>query len=201
MAPRGPRRRPRTAPDPSRSITSITKPLGISPGALCNHIPHLREPRSAAVPADSKRHRSRPTPARSTTLPILRTPAGVEEDITLALSYGKDETPPLDAIEPLAAALTIQLTSLRTARHDLTVPPHLKTPLIPVALTLGHDEIQHEQCSIPVDQPDGRGRTFPMDRSIGHRARPTLHRRPGRHARAYGSHRGRHHAKRQLAAG
>ncbi|MGW3660959.1 hypothetical protein ACWD6R_37335, partial [Streptomyces sp. NPDC005151] len=30
-----------------------------------------------------------------------------------------------------------------------------------------------EQCSIPVDQPAGRRRTFPMDRSIGHRARPT----------------------------
>jgi hypothetical protein len=47
---------------------------------------------------------------------------------------------------------------------------------------------------------DGRGRTFPMDRSMGHRARPTLLRRSGRHARAYGSQRGRQPAKRQLAA-
>lgn len=37
-----------------------------------------------------------------------------------------------------------------------------------------------EQCSIPVDLPDGRGRTFPMDRSIGHRARPTSARRSER---------------------
>ncbi len=52
------------------------------------------------------------------------------------------------------------------------------------------------EVRMSVDQPDGRRRTFPMDRSTGHRARPTLHRRSGRHARAYGSHRGRHHAKR-----
>jgi hypothetical protein len=49
--------------------------------------------------------------------------------------------------------------------------------------------------------PDGRRRTFPMDRSIGHRVRPTLPRRSGRHARAYGSHRGRQHAKWQFVVG
>ncbi|MGW3655684.1 hypothetical protein ACWD6R_08230, partial [Streptomyces sp. NPDC005151] len=37
----------------------------------------------------------------------------------------------------------------------------------------GCDGAYLEQCSIPVDQPAGRRRTFPMDRSIGHRARPT----------------------------
>jgi DNA invertase Pin-like site-specific DNA recombinase len=37
-------------PDPDRSITSIAKLLGVSPGTLYNHIPDLREPRVGAVP-------------------------------------------------------------------------------------------------------------------------------------------------------
>ncbi|MFC4607077.1 recombinase family protein [Streptomyces maoxianensis] len=37
-------------PDPGRSITSIAKLLGISPGTLYNHIPDLRELRAGAVP-------------------------------------------------------------------------------------------------------------------------------------------------------
>ncbi|WP_326594834.1 hypothetical protein [Streptomyces sp. NBC_01803] len=43
-----------------------------------------------------------------------------------------------------------------------------------------------EQCSGPVDQS---GRTCLPGRSIGHRARPTLLRRPGRHVRAQRSER------------
>ncbi|MFF1278250.1 recombinase family protein [Streptomyces marokkonensis] len=35
---------------PSRSITSIAMLLGVSPGALYNHIPDLRELRAGAVP-------------------------------------------------------------------------------------------------------------------------------------------------------
>ncbi|MDT9698705.1 DUF6177 family protein [Streptomyces sp. P17] len=79
------------------------------------------------------------------TMRVLRTPAGVEENITLALGYGKGEAPPLAAIEELAAELDIQhglvtlLTTLRTARRDLTVPPRLEHPPIPVTFTLGHD--------------------------------------------------------------
>ncbi|AVH94907.1 hypothetical protein C5L38_07390 [Streptomyces sp. WAC00288] len=38
-----------------------------------------------------------------------------------------------------------------------------------------------------------------MDRSIGHRARPTSPRRSGRHAHACGSQRGQHHAKQRFA--
>jgi hypothetical protein len=38
-------------PNPGRSITSITKLLGVSPGTLCNHIPDLRELRAADRPA------------------------------------------------------------------------------------------------------------------------------------------------------
>ncbi|WP_328768181.1 DUF6177 family protein [Streptomyces sp. NBC_00286] len=89
-------------------------------------------------------HPDRPALA---TLRITRTPAGVEEDITLTLGYGKDETAPLDAIAPLAETLTAQhglttmLTSLRTARRDLTVPPHFETPPIPVSFTLGSDAV------------------------------------------------------------
>jgi DNA invertase Pin-like site-specific DNA recombinase len=37
-------------PDPGRSITSIAKLLGVSPGILYNHIPDLRELRAGAVP-------------------------------------------------------------------------------------------------------------------------------------------------------
>lgn len=37
-------------PDPGRSITSIAKLLGVSPGALYNHLPDLRELRAGAVP-------------------------------------------------------------------------------------------------------------------------------------------------------
>ncbi|MEU9471710.1 recombinase family protein [Streptomyces avermitilis] len=37
-------------PDPGRSITSIAKLLGVSPGTLYNHIPDLRELRAGGVP-------------------------------------------------------------------------------------------------------------------------------------------------------
>ena len=37
-------------PDPGRSITSIAKLLGVSPGTLYNHIPDLRELRVGTVP-------------------------------------------------------------------------------------------------------------------------------------------------------
>jgi hypothetical protein len=77
---------------------------------------------------------------------VLRTPAGVEEDITLALGYGSDEAPPLDAIEELATVLDTEhglvtlLTTVRAARRDLTVPPSLEAPPVPVSFTLGSAE-------------------------------------------------------------
>ncbi|MFI9779198.1 hypothetical protein ACIHCV_31600 [Streptomyces sp. NPDC051956] len=37
-------------PDPGRSINSITKGLGVSPGTVYDHIPDLREVRAGAVP-------------------------------------------------------------------------------------------------------------------------------------------------------
>ncbi|MEU4462252.1 DUF6177 family protein [Streptomyces sp. NPDC024017] len=79
---------------------------------------------------------------------MLRTPSGVEEDVTLAFGYGRDEAPPLDVIEELATALDTDrrlvtlLTTIRAARHDLTVPPSLEAPPFPVAFTLGSDEAE-----------------------------------------------------------
>lgn len=73
---------------------------------------------------------------------VLRTPAGVEEDITLAFGYSGDETLPLDTVEELATALDAEhrlvtlLTALRAARRDLTVPPSSEAPPIPVTFTL-----------------------------------------------------------------
>ncbi|MFI9806666.1 DUF6177 family protein [Streptomyces sp. NPDC052301] len=85
----------------------------------------------------------RPERPALATVRVLRTPAGVEEDVTLALGYGRDEEPPLAAIEALASALDAEhglvtlLTSLRAARRDLAVPPHIEAPPAPVAVTLG----------------------------------------------------------------
>ncbi|MEV0093669.1 DUF6177 family protein [Streptomyces sp. NPDC050738] len=81
------------------------------------------------------------------TLRITRTTTGIEEDATLALGYTADETPPLEAIEPLANTLvtrfglTSMLAQLRTARRDLTTPPHLEAPPIPVSFTLGPQSV------------------------------------------------------------
>lgn len=75
-------------------------------------------------------HPDRPALA---TVRVLRTTAGIEEDLTLALGYG-GETPPLQAIEALAAELDAKhglvtlFTSLRAARRDLTVPAQLEPP-------------------------------------------------------------------------
>lgn len=77
---------------------------------------------------------------------VLRTTAGIEEAITLALGYGGNEPPPLRAVESLAAELDAEhglvtlLTALRTTRRDLTIPARLEPPPIRVTLTLGHHE-------------------------------------------------------------
>ncbi|WP_327356405.1 DUF6177 family protein [Streptomyces sp. NBC_01304] len=90
-------------------------------------------------------HPDRPALA---TLTVRRTSAGVEEEITLALGYGPDEELPLDALEPLAATLAAEhglitlLTNLRKARRDLTTPPHLEAPPLPLAFTIGADQVE-----------------------------------------------------------
>ncbi|MEU2909111.1 DUF6177 family protein [Streptomyces massasporeus] len=118
-------------------------------------------------------HPDRPALA---TLHVLRTPAGVEEDITLALGYGRDETPPLDAIEELATALDAEhglvtlLTSLRAARRDLTIPPFLEAPPVPVAFTLGGDEADAVGRTRAGHPPLG-----PTPTRVGLEGKPALH--------------------------
>ncbi|MDT3724584.1 DUF6177 family protein [Streptomyces sp. DSM 41972] len=81
-------------------------------------------------------------------LRVTRTTAGIEQDVTLHLGYGADEEPPLEAIAPLAEALvtghglTTMLTSLRRASRDLTTPPVLQAPPVPVAFTLGARDVR-----------------------------------------------------------
>ncbi|MET9388935.1 DUF6177 family protein [Streptomyces sp. NPDC006624] len=110
------------------------------------------------------------------TLRAFRTTAGVEEDITLALGYGKNDSPPLQAIEALAAELDAEhglvtlLTALRAARRDLTVPARLEPPAIPVTFTLGHDEARRVP-SLRAAQPHGG----PAPTRLGPPTRPALH--------------------------
>ncbi|MGH4029278.1 DUF6177 family protein [Actinomycetota bacterium Odt1-20B] len=86
-------------------------------------------------------------PAQAT-LQVTRTTAGVEEHITLTLGYGEDETPPLAMIENLATTLAAEhnllsmLTSLRTARRDLTTLPVFEAPPIPHSFTLGPEAVR-----------------------------------------------------------
>lgn len=81
-------------------------------------------------------------------LRVTRTKSGVAEEAALTLGYTADEPPPLDALETLAEALAAEpglsavLTTLRRARHDLTVPARLEGPPIPVSLTLGPTDVQ-----------------------------------------------------------
>ncbi|MFF6997324.1 DUF6177 family protein [Streptomyces sp. NPDC008313] len=85
-------------------------------------------------------HPDRPAIA---TLRTTRTTVGVAEDVTFTLGYGRGEDVPLEAISSLAAALVdkhnlaTMLTTLRAARADLTQPPHLEGPPVPVSFTLG----------------------------------------------------------------
>ena len=97
--------------------------------------------------------------------------AGVEEDITLALGYGTNETPPLQAIEALATELDAEHglvtlpTALRAARRDLTVPAQLEPPPTPVTFTLGHTEARRT----------GRPPLVPAPTLLGARSTPAHH--------------------------
>ncbi|MFE3186131.1 DUF6177 family protein [Streptomyces violascens] len=81
-------------------------------------------------------------------LRVSRVERGVAADATLTLGYGADEAPPLEAIEPLAAALaashglTHMLVTLRRGRRDLAVPAHFEAPPIPVSYTLGAEGVR-----------------------------------------------------------
>ncbi|MFC9510096.1 DUF6177 family protein [Streptomyces sp. NPDC057002] len=118
-------------------------------------------------------HPDRPALA---TVRVQRTPAGVEEDITLALGYGRAEAPPLNTIEELATALDAQhrlvtlLMSLRAARRDLTVPPSFEAPPIPVAFTLGGGEAEIIGQARATHPPGG-----PLPERLGPGSDPALH--------------------------
>ncbi|MFF5572568.1 DUF6177 family protein [Streptomyces luteogriseus] len=118
-------------------------------------------------------HPDRPALA---TVRVLRTPAGVEEDITLALGYSGDEAPPLDAIEELATALDTEhglvtlLTTVRAARRDLTVPPSPEAPPVPVAFTLASAEAEAIGQARAGHPPLGL-----MPTRLGLASRPALH--------------------------
>ncbi|GAA0924513.1 DUF6177 family protein [Streptomyces thermoalcalitolerans] len=82
------------------------------------------------------------------TLRVSRTTAGIAQEITLTLGYKSTEDVPLDALEPLATTLVEEhelatmLTTLRAARADLTLPPCLEAPPIPVSFTLGARDVR-----------------------------------------------------------
>ncbi|MFD6974103.1 DUF6177 family protein [Streptomyces sp. NPDC059979] len=107
------------------------------------------------------------------TVRISRTKAGVEEHVTLALGYGADEEPPLEALQRTAEALVTRhhlqsmLVQLRKARRDLLVPPRFEGPGVPLAFVLGSEEVRR--------MPDDRARRTPLAEQpvrLGPKARP-----------------------------
>ncbi|TVL90448.1 DUF6177 family protein [Streptomyces sp. SAJ15] len=80
------------------------------------------------------------------TLTVSRTTGGVEENMTLAVGYNQDETPPLDELPTLTDRLIREdrlvsmLAQVRSARRDLTAPAHFEPPPIPVAFALGPED-------------------------------------------------------------
>ncbi|MER5546432.1 DUF6177 family protein [Streptomyces sp. NPDC001233] len=105
---------------------------------------------------------------------VVRTPAGVEEQITLAFGYTADQVP-LHSLAELAETLatrhrlTSMLTYLRTARADLTTPPHREPPLVPLSFTLGCDAVRLVGPTVAESAPD------PRPIRLGSAARPALH--------------------------
>ncbi|MFF3686219.1 DUF6177 family protein [Streptomyces sp. NPDC002187] len=112
-------------------------------------------------------------------LRVNRTEHGVEEEITFTTGYGPGEQPPLDVIEPLAESLathhgmTSMITSLRVAARDLAVPPHLVAPPVPVAFTLGPqnvNDVGHDRaarpplnlCPVPFGPGNRPGMHYPL---------------------------------------
>ncbi|MFE0136492.1 DUF6177 family protein [Streptomyces sp. NPDC059037] len=114
-------------------------------------------------------------PAIATTR-VTHTTAGIEEHIILTLGYAADETPPLDTLTPLAETLatehglTSMLTTLRTADGDLTVPPRLEAPPIPLSFTLGADAVR-EIGRTHAQHPQAGARPA----QLGPAARPAFH--------------------------
>jgi hypothetical protein len=93
------------------------------------------------------------------TLRVLRTPDGVEEDVTLAVGFRDGEKPPVSAVADLAAELTTRhglrtlLAHLREARADLTVPPHFERPPVPFGFALGPAEVAEAGTGVAARPP------------------------------------------------
>ncbi|MFD7130483.1 DUF6177 family protein [Streptomyces sp. NPDC059894] len=107
---------------------------------------------------------------------VTRTTAGVAEEVTLTLGYDRPQDMPLDALESLAATLVTEhglatmLTTVRAARADLTLPPHLEGPPLPVSFTLGPRDAGETGLSRA-----GRPPLATRPRQLGSPARPALH--------------------------
>ncbi|MFF4079275.1 DUF6177 family protein [Streptomyces sp. NPDC001777] len=111
-------------------------------------------PRQLTDLARTRAQRSLPTwtvavgapdrPAIATTRTV-RTGAGVEEHITLAVGHGAGSA--ADLLAELAEALSVRhnlatmIGQLRTARADLTVPAHHEPSPVPLTFTLGPDAV------------------------------------------------------------
>ncbi|KOU67738.1 DUF6177 family protein [Streptomyces sp. NPDC060334] len=82
------------------------------------------------------------------TLRVIRTPEGVEEDVTLTVGFGSEEKPPLEALPGLAGELVTRhglktmMCQLRAARRDLSAPPRFERPPLPYAFVLGPAEVR-----------------------------------------------------------
>lgn len=93
------------------------------------------------------------------TLRVLRTPDGVEEDVTLAVGFHDGEKPPVSAVADLAAELTTRhglrtlLAHLREARADLTVPPRFERPPVPFGFALGPAEVAEAGTGVAARPP------------------------------------------------
>jgi hypothetical protein len=118
------------------------------------------------------------SPARPglATVKVMRTKAGVEEEVTLAFGYGAGEELPLEGLRRAAEALATRhrlqsmLVQLRKARRDLAVPPRFEGPGVPLAFVLGAEEVR--------TLPDDRARRTPLAEQpvrLGPKARPAYY--------------------------
>ncbi|MEO3751578.1 DUF6177 family protein [Streptomyces sp. B6B3] len=90
------------------------------------------------------------------TLRVARTTGGVEEDVTLALARRAPDEGELRAVATELVAehgLVSLLVQSRRARGDLTVPPHLETPPVPLAFVLGAEGVREVGRDRAADPP------------------------------------------------
>ncbi|MEV4433424.1 DUF6177 family protein [Streptomyces sp. NPDC049555] len=93
------------------------------------------------------------------TLRVIRTPEGVEEDITLTIGYGAGEKPPMEVLPELAEELVSRhglktmVCQLRAARRDLTAPARFERPPMPYAFVLGPAEVREAGRELAAHTP------------------------------------------------